>query len=200
MTMLRFIEEGEEYSVEERKRQLRRRMKERRAHNENRDVKELLLVENALAALEGLGVKKGQGNVFCYLSYSSEAPTDLLIEKLQEEGYRVYCPRVEGQTMQAVPYGEDFTLSAFRIREPIGEAFVGEMDGAIVPFLAVDERGNRLGYGGGYYDRYFAKNPHTKKIAYGFDFQVISVVPTVDTDEQMDCIVTDQRVVYTDKK
>ncbi len=199
MTMLRFIENEEQYSVEERKKRLRSRMKERRANNENRDVKERLLVENALAAIKAIGLQEGERNVFCYLSYSSEAPTDLLIERLQEEGYCVYCPRVEGKDVQAVVYGGDFSLSDFRIREPIGAPFDGEIHVAIVPFLAVDEEGNRLGYGGGYYDRYFAKNPTTKRIAYGFDFQVQKSVPSEATDKPMDCIVTDKRIIYVNK-
>ncbi len=196
MTMLRFIEEKEECSVEERKKRLRKHMKERRANNENRDVKETLLLENTITALTALGLDGGKTNVFCYLSYSSEAPTDRLIASLQELGYAVYCPRVEGQDMQAVLCGEDFTLSELRIREPIGELFEGKMHVAIVPFLAVDRQGNRLGYGGGYYDRYFEKNPQTKRIAYGFDFQVQQSVPTIDTDKPMDCIVTDKQIVY----
>ncbi len=194
--MLRFVNEENEINVEERKKQLRKRMKERRGNNENRDVKETLLIENTLAAIETLRLPDGEKNVFCYLSYSSEAPTDRLIETLLEKGYAVYCPRIEGREMIAVRYGEDFTLSDYRIREPIGEPFDGEMHVAIVPFLAVDEQGNRLGYGGGYYDRYFAKNPHAKRVGYGFDFQVQAEVPVVDTDEPLHCIVTDKRVIY----
>ncbi len=174
-------------------------MKERRGNNENRDVKERLLVENLLSTLHTLNKDKDEKNVFCYLSYSSEAPTDCLIERLIEEGYSVYCPRVVGQEMETVKYGEDFAISSLRIREPIGEAFKGEMHYVIVPFLAVDRQGNRLGYGGGYYDRYFAKNPLAKRIAYGYDFQIQSQVPTEETDIKMNCIVTDKQVLFIEE-
>ena len=195
MTMLRFVNDNSIGDVDTQKKQLRGRMKERRANNENRDVKETLLIQNALTALKKLGGGKGK-NVFCYLSYSSEAPTDTLIERLIEDGYNVYAPRVNGQEMEVVEYGEDFAISPLRIREPIGEPFLGEIHYVIVPFLAVDKQGNRLGYGGGYYDRYFAKNPNAKRVAYGFDFQIQSSVPTEKTDVKMDCIVTDQQVLF----
>ncbi|MBQ7924432.1 MAG: 5-formyltetrahydrofolate cyclo-ligase [Clostridia bacterium] len=194
MTMLRFAEEQEPKSIEERKKQLHIRMKQRRANNENRDVKETLLIENTLATLERY--QGGEKTVFCYLSYSSEAPTDGLIEALLERGYKIYCPRVVGKEMQAVEYGEDFTVSSLRIREPVGEPFNGKVRFAIVPFLAVDKQGNRLGYGGGYYDRYFEKNPDTLRIAYGFDFQIQNEVPTAETDKKMDCIVTDKQALF----
>ena len=173
-------------------------MRKRRADNENRDVKERLLTENAIIALKTLlGEELQDKNVFVYLSYSSEASTELLIQTLMGLGVRVFCPRVEGAEMFPIAYGEDFCLSKWGIREPIGERFCGEMDAAITPFLAVDTKGNRLGYGGGYYDRYFSANPSVKRIAYGFDFQVVQAVPVENTDKPMHAVVTDKRCVFS---
>ena len=199
MTMLRFAEDEQLKSVEEKKRELRLRMKQRRGDNENRDVKEALLIENVFFALEKWQKGVEGKNVFCYLSYSSEAPTDLLIEKLVEKGYNVFCPKVVDKDMQVIAYGEDFTISPLRIREPLGEPFEGEIHYAIVPFLAVDKQGNRLGYGGGYYDRYFEKYPTVKRIAYGFDFQIQTHIPTQETDKKMNCIVTDKQVLFIEE-
>ena len=187
-------------SVETRKKRMRQRMKERRANNENRDVKEILLTENFLKAVEDL---KGAGtrlSYFIYLSYSSEAPTDKLIEELLERGAAVYSPRLENNEMQAVLFGEDFTLSPLGIREPIGKAYKEDIDVAAVPLLAVDERGNRLGYGGGYYDRYLAAHSKTLKIGYCFDFQVVKEVSSTPTDVLMDVIVTDKRIIICNKE
>ncbi len=204
---LRFVEDTStaQTSVAERKKAMRRRMKERRADNENRDVKETLLTENCLALLNSLlqisKLNKGQEQPSCfvYLSFSSEAPTDKLIENLLSAGVRVYCPRVEGKQMQAVAYGEDFSLSAYGIREPLGEPFEGEIDAVIVPLLAVDTQGNRLGYGGGYYDGFLRKHTQAKRIAYCFDFQVETQVPAEEWDEKMQYIVTDKRVLQVEK-
>ena len=200
-TRLRFVENEPPKNEQERKeskKTLRAYMKQRRGDNANRDVKEILLTDNLLLALEEKGFKTGEGKkVFVYLSFSSEAPTDKLIEDLLEKGWQVYAPRVEDGKMVAVEYGEDFTLSSLGIREPLGESYDGEMDVVVVPMLAVDERGGRLGYGGGYYDRYLLKNPKGLRLAYGFDFQIVKQVPVEECDEKMDGIVTDKRIVWT---
>ena len=171
-------------------------MKTRRADNENRDAKELLLLENCLQAV---GEVKGK-RFFVYLSYSSEAPTDLLISTLIEKGAKVYSPRVEGEDMVAVPFGDDFTLSSYGIREPVGQAYTGEIDYIITPLLAVDLSGNRLGYGGGYYDRYFKKHPKATRVAYCFDFQIVKEVYAETWDEKIDYIVTDKQIIRTQER
>ena len=211
MTTNRFtFAKTEELSVTERKKRLRAYMKERRSQNENRDVKELRLVENVFSALETLFDANASGAVncttgiekktcFCYLSFSSEAPTDKLIENLVECGFRVCAPRVEGAEMLAIELGGDYALSRYGILEPLGQAYLGTVDLIITPLLAADERGNRLGYGGGYYDRFFKKHPQAKRVGYAFDFQIINEVPTETFDEKLDCIVTDKRIVFTDR-
>ncbi|MBO4939606.1 MAG: hypothetical protein J6D30_01070 [Clostridia bacterium] len=147
---LRFVEEDES-SVQERKASMRSYMKARRGENENRDIKASLLLQHFKTLFFGDWMGAGmRRNYFVYLSYSSEAPTDELILFLLEQGQRVFCPRVEGQALLAVEFGDDFTLSDIGIREPVGEAYTGEIDVIIFPLLAVDKKGNRLGYGGGF--------------------------------------------------
>lgn len=189
---LHFAEDtdGEPLSVAEKKARLRRRMKKRRSENENRDAKELLLLENFIRS----GAAEGE-RFFVYLSYSSEAPTDKLIEYLAGAGKKVYCPRVEGKEMAAVAMGEDFYLSPYGIREPVGEAYEGEIDIVVLPLLAVDGRGARLGYGGGYYDRFLKRHKNALRVAYCFDFQVVENVPEEETDERVQKIVTDKRII-----
>lgn len=178
-------------TVKERKKRLRLSMKKRRSENENRDLKEERLVRYAL---ELVGEKK---SVFVYLSFSSEATTDKLVEALLSAGVAVYAPRVEGKEMVAVPLDEDsdFALSDYGVREPLGEAYEGEIEAAIVPLLAVDPRGVRLGYGGGYYDKFFAKHPETFKVGYGYEFQIVDELPEEETDVRLNAIVTDVRVI-----
>lgn len=200
-TSLRFLDGLDQKTVEERKNALRSYMKERRGNNENRDVKERLLIENFYRTIFGDSMGAGTRlNVFVYLSFSSEAPTDGLIERLRLDGHNVYCPRIEKGEMQAVLYGEDFTLSSYGIREPIGEIYEGNIDVAVLPLLAVDKQGHRLGYGKGYYDRYLRLRPKMKRIAYAFDFQVLDSVPCSDLDESADMIVTDKRIIACDCK
>lgn len=204
MNKIRFLERGEpDLSVEgiwERKKNLRTYMKEKRGETENRDMKERLLVDHFFKALfpETEGACTGR-KVFVYLSFSSEAPTDRLIEALLERGCELYCPRIEKGEIYAVRYGEDFSLSDYGIREPIGEIYSGETDIVVLPLLAVDERGNRLGYGKGYYDRYLRDHTRAKRVAYCYDFQVWHDVPITDGDEKADLIVTDKRIIHIEK-
>ena len=203
MNNLRFVKE-DETDIVERKKRLRAYMKGRRADNENRDMKEERLTKNALSLVETLfGEKIAKGErlrCFCYLSYSSEAGTDTLVEKLQEKGVEVLCPKVEGKEMVAVALGEDCALSKWGIREPVGEADTGEMDCIILPLLAVDRQGNRLGYGGGYYDRFLQNHPNAVTVAYCYDFQIVQSVPTERTDKSVQYIVTDKRIEKTKEK
>ena len=199
---LRFVE-SENLSVAESKKRLRSYAKERRACNENRDVKEELINKNFFKVLEALREELQQTphpgtrlSVFVYLSYSSETPTDKLIEGLLQTGCKVYCPRVENGELAAVEYGEDFSVNAYGIREPLGESYQGEMDIVVTPLLAADEKGNRLGYGGGYYDRYFQTHKKAKRVGYCYDFQMINSVPVTDGDEKLDILVTDKRIVF----
>jgi 5-formyltetrahydrofolate cyclo-ligase len=197
MSKFTFVTDTEIGDNKLKKSALRKYMKERRANNENRDVKEILLTENVVNGLKEIWKEKQ--SFFVYLAKSSEAPTGKLIERLLEDGKQVLCPRVNGKEMETVPYGEDFTLSEFQTIEPIGEAYDGKIDVAIVPLLAVDRQGRRLGYGGGYYDRFFEKHREILKIGYAFDFQMVESVPTEATDIPLDIIVTDKQIIFCGK-
>jgi len=68
------------------------------------------------------------------------------------------------------------------------------IDVALVPGLGFSETGARLGYGAGYYDRWFASHPNTTKVAFCFECQVLPFVPTESHDVSMDFIITEQSV------
>ena len=145
---LSFVDENVTVTQKEKKMRLRTYMKNKRMENTNRDVKEERLMEHLYQAVFGEMPYPGMRlTFFIYLSFFREAPTDGLIERLLLDGHRVCCPRIENGEMVAVEYGEDFTLSDYGIREPVGEKYEGEIDIAVIPFLAADKQGNRLGYG-----------------------------------------------------
>ena len=189
---------GKEKSVAERKKELRSYMRKQRTTVENKDVKERLMVDNFFALLSEVG-KDTASHFFVYLSYSSEARTDLLVESLLAQGKRVFAPRVIGEEMEVVEIGEDFSLSEMGIREPIGDAYDGEMDVVVMPLLAVDKQVNRLGYGGGYYDRYLQKNKDVFTVGYAYDMQVVEKVPCEKTDIKISAIVTERRKILTNE-
>ncbi len=77
---------------------------------------------------------------------------------------------------------------------------VEEIDVVVAPALGFDRIGNRLGRGGGYYDRFFA-NGRLKAPRCGFAFseQVIDSVPVMECDERVDFLVTDEEIIYFDR-
>ena len=102
--------------------------------------------------------------------------------------------------MVAVALCEDCALSKWGIREPVGKAYTGDIDLIVLPLLAVDRQGNRLGYGGGYYDKFLQKHPKAVTVAYCYDFQIVQSVPVESTDKSVQYIVTDKRIEKTKEK
>lgn len=129
---------------------------------------------------------------FVYNSVNSEADTRRIIKRLVELDKKVYLPRVIGKNMEAVPLGDKFIRSPFGIEEPVGNAYTGNIDVAIIPAFAFDLYGNRIGYGGGYYDR-FLENRNIYKVICAYDFQLTRGIPQEKHDVAADYILTDKR-------
>ncbi len=130
-----------------------------------------------------------------YDALPDEVDTHRLIEALASEGKTVLLPVVlDGQHLEARPYaGPDaMRTGAFHIREPEGEAFtqLQLVDVAIVPGMAFDRAGHRLGRGRGYYDRFLGRIPQAYKIGVCFNFQLVGLVPVDASDVTMDEVVS----------
>lgn len=135
---------------------------------------------------------------FVYYSYGSEAETHALIARLISAGKSVYLPRVEGESIVPVRfYGkeEELTKSTLGISEPTGQAYGGEIDVCITPLLAVNSRGYRLGYGGGYYDRYFAVNKKILKVGVGYNLQYTDEFKEEENDIPLDIFVCERGII-----
>lgn len=85
---------------------------------------------------------------------------------------------------------ENLHRGHFGIPEPTGEAYTGEPDLIIIPGIAFDEQANRLGRGGGYYDRFLKHFHKAKKYAVAYDFQIVKKVPMASFDVQIDGVLT----------
>ncbi len=117
-----------------------------------------------------------------------------LIDRLVDEGKTVLLPKVTGdETMELRRYTSQADLSegAFHIMEPVGEPFVdyGQIDVALVPGVAFDAAGHRLGRGRGYYDRFLSECPAIYKIGVCFPFQRVAEVPVEAHDVVLDQII-----------
>ena len=130
-----------------------------------------------------------------YSALSDEVPTQILIDGLAAQGKTVLLPRVVSDTdMELRRYSgpADLQRGAFGIFEPTGELFTdyNTIDVAIIPGMAFDAKGHRLGRGKGYYDRFLDKlSPSTYKIGLCFSWQLVDHVPTDEHDIPMDEVI-----------
>jgi 5-formyltetrahydrofolate cyclo-ligase len=149
-----------------------------------------------------LGLLNGTGAIMAYVSKPPEVDTAALIAGLLARGTRVIVPVIERETVSLrLSYLEDPTIlveSTFHVPEPVGHeipARADEVAVAIIPLLAFDSEGNRLGYGAGYYDRFLAAHPGMKTIGVAFACQEMPDLPGESTDIRMDMIVTESGVI-----
>jgi len=140
--------------------------------------------------------------VMVYASKNHEVATGSLIAALLGRGTRVVVPIIERDTCSLrLSYLEDprvLVESTFSVPEPIGNEIPAEgkeLRAVIVPMLAFDTRGNRLGYGAGYYDRFLAKYPGAMRIGLAFSCQETHSIPWEDDDIRMDIIITENRII-----
>lgn len=149
------------------------------------------------AAVEQTGAFVMAEKVLLYNSLSDELDTHMFIEKWQDRK-RLYLPRVDGVNLDILPCdGRELRSGSFRILEPVGTDMedIENIDLVIVPAVAYDCTGNRVGRGKGYYDRLLASTKATK-IGVGYDFQVIDdVVETDSHDVPVDIVITERRTI-----
>lgn len=137
-------------------------------------------------------------SLLVYVSLPNEPETRGIIKRALELKKSVYAPKVEGDDICVCRLHGLSGLSPgrFGISEPPGEAKceLREFDVAIVPGLAFDLKGNRLGRGGGFYDRLLAVTKG-ELVGFAFDEQVVDKVPSAGHDVKVEKVFTDKRVV-----
>jgi 5-formyltetrahydrofolate cyclo-ligase len=138
--------------------------------------------------------------VMVFSSFGTEVGTVPIVDELVGRGVRVALPRVEGPDIVPVHVrpGDAMVEAAFGMPEPAdGELLdVADVDAAVTPGLAFDRDGHRVGYGGGFYDRFFAAaRADLAKIAVCFGVQVVDEVPHGPFDVPVDVIVTERGAI-----
>ena len=135
-----------------------------------------------------------------YHSTGDEAPTNAYAQFFMERGHEIALPRFEtsSEPMHFAgwtdPYGEsDLASGAFDILSPASEAVEVIPDVLIMPLLGFSERGDRLGQGGGHYDRWLADHPQTLTIGLAWDVQLCEELPVEPHDISLHAIVTPTR-------
>ena len=138
--------------------------------------------------------------VLGFWSFGSEVDTAPLIAGLRSRGTTVALPRIEGR--DAVPVvatpGAPMTETSFGAMEPAkGRVLdVAELDLVVVPGVAFDRSCDRVGYGGGYYDRMLGmRRQGAAAIAVAFSIQIVDLVPSGAIDRRLDGVVTELEVI-----
>jgi 5-formyltetrahydrofolate cyclo-ligase len=138
--------------------------------------------------------------VMAFWSFGSEVDTAPLITRLHDDGKTVALPRIEGTDVVPVAYrpGDAVRPTSFGAGEPVGGRVIdaAELDLVVVPGVAFDRAGGRVGYGAGYYDRLIGRlRAGVPTIAVAFSLQLVPQVPAGGTDRRVDAVVTELEVV-----
>lgn len=146
-----------------------------------------------LAALEAHPVFRAAHTVLLYHSLKDEVDTHEFIRKWNGKK-QILLPVVVGDDLEVRKYTtpEELVQGAFGIEEPTGELFTDydSIDLIVVPGVAFDSKGNRLGRGKGYYDRLLPRIPSAYKTGICFPFQIVEEIPAEPFDIRMDEIIT----------
>jgi 5-formyltetrahydrofolate cyclo-ligase len=150
-----------------------------------------------------MDVLDGTNPLLVYASKPHEVNTRVLIEHFIAQGKTVVVPIIEKDTKTLrLSYLHDPAVlqdSTFNVPEPVGHeipALPSDVKAVIIPMLAFDKKGNRLGYGSGYYDRFLSSHPHITRIGLAFACQEVEEIPADATDAGMDIIVTDTTIIH----
>ena len=137
--------------------------------------------------------------VCCYVSLPYEVQTRRMIEAMRSQGKRVVVPMVSrGKRLRLSELRDparELAPGAFGVWEPLPEArrpvSIRELDLVLVPGLAFDRRGHRLGHGHGYFDRFLARVPKTTPtVGLAFRFQLLDRLPTAPHDHAVQTVLS----------
>ena len=153
--------------------------------------------------LFGMDEFKKSKVVFCFLSTFFEVQTEKIIRESLRLGKQVLVPLLdpEGGNLQAsrIPSMDiDFMIGKYGIKQPTLKLRdivpFSNIDFVVVPGLAFDKTGNRIGYGAGFYDKFFKKiSSGVTRVAVSYDFQLFNLVPHSDLDEPVHFLITETK-------
>ncbi len=189
---------------------------------EEKKNKDRCIRKNLLSLIKERDVKC----VLLFVSFRSEPDTYAIIEECLADNINVVVPKVEGNDMRFyyISGSDDLEAGYKGIMEPADGCIPWEVDPEtdltgtgdrsndtkersnsiadplhtmiVVPGAVFDKEGYRIGYGGGYYDRFLKVHPGLFKAGICYDFQVTDRIPGDTWDEMIDCIVYDEGIIY----
>jgi 5-formyltetrahydrofolate cyclo-ligase len=147
-------------------------------------------------SLIALSLQQNLKRIGCYLSFGSEPETDTFIELAQAEGIEIACPRIDADGSMVMAVLESETMpSELGFREPTGKVVEPkDLELIVIPALAIDFQGQRLGRGAGYFDRYLEqyKGPTVGLV---YDAEFLPEIPSETHDLPVSLVVTQSRTI-----
>ena len=188
------------FNIKQDKDSIRKYVGARRAELADSEIKQnSLLISKHLNSLESFIYSE---SIALYSPILNEVETQSIFNEAIGLEKAVYFPRVNGSSLDfyRIYNLEQLMEGMFGVLEPgenLYKANLEEIDLYILPGLAFDKSGNRLGYGKGYYDRALESIPETKKVGICYSFQVIDSVPNTDNDQKVGIVITDRGIVFS---
>jgi 5-formyltetrahydrofolate cyclo-ligase len=135
-----------------------------------------------------------------YSAIRKELDPSELLRVAAEQGKRVVLPRVDGESLSLHEYrpGDELEESGWGILEPLANTPAIAADSVelvLVPALALDGAGHRIGYGRGFYDRLLPSMPGAFRVGVAYDFQLVPELPHEAHDTAMHCVISDARTL-----
>lgn len=166
--------------------------------NLRREMEEDCIKENSEKIIENLLASdfyKNSQSIFVYVSKNKEVETKDFIKKAIADGKKIYVPKIKDHKMFAAKLDDlsELQAGAFDIPTSKSLEFIKDPDLTICPGLSFDDDKNRLGYGGGFYDRFLRENKTTKIGLMISDFRSIKI-PADPWDIKMDFIITEDKI------
>lgn len=166
--------------------------------NLRREMDEYTIKEKSNQIINNLlksDLYKNASSIFIYVSKNKEVDTRDFIEKALADGKKIYVPKIKSREIIAVKLNDISELEAGRFDIPtsMSEDSITNPDLTICPGLSFDDDKNRLGFGGGYYDRFLAKNQGIK-IGLMISEFASSKIPTDSWDIKMDYVITEDEI------
>lgn len=179
------------------KSELRRHyIKLRESQSEEKADRSSSVITNKLSELKNI---HDANCVMVYFAFRGEVDVEQLINFCIKQEKCICMPKITGDgIMEAVEYFEGCKMqkNTYGILEPAGSKHIDkvDIDVVIVPAVAFDEKLFRLGYGGGYYDR-FLEGTDVTKIGVCFDFQITDELPSEKHDKRIDMVISEKRTL-----
>ena len=164
------------------------------------DKERISAAEEVFSRLEKTAAFLMAERIMMYHSLPDELSTHAFLNKWHDKK-KFYLPRVNGVDLEILPYEESrLELGSFHIEEPTGNdiADPNDIELVVVPAVAYDRKGRRLGRGKGFYDR-FLKTTKATKVGVGYEFQLYDELPSEPHDVGMDIIVTQHTTIILKK-